>query len=120
MNAQEAIYARLPSINCKGLCVRSCGPVPCQRAERDAMRAAAGGKPHAIVKSTGMCAYLEAGRCSVYAQRPLICRLYGVVEKMRYPHGCEPSRWLSDGEAAELLRSTAKASGQTCFPEVIE
>lgn len=43
------------------------------------------------------------GLCSIYEQRPLICRLFGLVEGMRCPYGCIPDRWLTDAEAYELM-----------------
>lgn len=43
-------------------------------------------------------------RCAAYESRPMICRLWGMVKKMRCPFGCRPSRWLSDCEADELLK----------------
>lgn len=49
------------------------------------------------------CALLRRdGACSVYVDRPLICRLWGVVETMPCPFGCRPERWLSEQEALEL------------------
>jgi Fe-S-cluster containining protein len=55
----------------------------------------------------------DAGRCSAYAVRPLICRLWGMVKMMRCPHGCEPSRWLTDDEAKSLLTAVAAIGGDT-------
>ena len=47
------------------------------------------------------------GLCSVYPDRPTLCRLWGVVEKMRCPFGCEPERYLSDAEAVTILDEVA-------------
>jgi Fe-S-cluster containining protein len=34
-------------------------------------------------------------RCSIYEDRPAICRVYGLLRKvMRCPHGCVPSEWM--------------------------
>lgn len=46
------------------------------------------------------------GRCTAYEVRPMICRLWGVTRSMACPWGCIPDRWLSDGEAMELLKLT--------------
>lgn len=43
------------------------------------------------------------GRCSVYVVRPLLCRLWGMVDKMRCPHGCVPSRWPADDEIKAIF-----------------
>jgi len=46
---------------------------------------------------------VESGKCKGYEGRPRICRLFGMVEKMKCPHGCEPSRWITDEEAAIMI-----------------
>jgi hypothetical protein len=56
-----------------------------------------------VSPTTGTCIALDQlGRCRVYDARPLICRLWGVVEAMSCPHGCAPEYWLSEGEARNL------------------
>ena len=42
--------------------------------------------------------------CSVYRDRPLICRLFGLVDhpRMRCEHGCTPTFWLSSSYAGRL------------------
>jgi hypothetical protein len=103
----SAIYLELPRIACAGKCQDSCGPVPMSRAEERHFRLAGADVPDvlAMLRSGNLaCPHLDPfGRCSVYAIRPMICRLWGMVEKMRCPHGCTPERWLSDGEAREFL-----------------
>lgn len=64
--------------------------------ERDRIKTA-GGPDIQIVQSP--CPALDfIGRCSVYEIRPLICRLWGVVETMKCHYGCEPERYLTDEE----------------------
>lgn len=93
----EALYARLPRIECKGRCASACGVIAMQELEARRMRRAAGGRPHSTVTRPNgdvRCSYLDANdRCSVYAVRPTVCRLWGVVETMPCTHGC-----LADGE----------------------
>jgi hypothetical protein len=43
------------------------------------------------------------GRCSIYEDRPTICRLWGVVESMPCPWGCRPDRYLTDEQGHALL-----------------
>lgn len=43
------------------------------------------------------------GKCSVYADRPAICRIWGVVKEMRCPFGCKPKRWMTKAESFEIL-----------------
>jgi Fe-S-cluster containining protein len=57
------------------------------------------------------CQFLEDGRCTVYAYRPLACRRYYVWTYTDRDHGCSPSAILKGtrpGEMAttELLRGT--------------
>lgn len=44
----------------------------------------------AFSQMTGRCHLLKDGRCSIYADRPLLCRLFGAVPKMACPFGCKP------------------------------
>lgn len=94
MNARdkqlEALYAELPHVPCKGLCQNYCGPIPMQRAERLRIIKSCGRAPKADPLSLTCNMLGVDGRCTVYALRPFICRLFGAVEAMRCPHGCEP------------------------------
>lgn len=51
----------------------------------------------------GVCTALKEKRCSIYENRPLVCRLWGVTKAMRCPFGCAPSSWVSDQEAGDLI-----------------
>lgn len=100
------IYARVPAIACKGLCHVSCGPVPATRLEIEAIE-----KTTFVpwgVDANGTCSMLFAGRCTAYEKRPLLCRLWGVVESMPCVFGCTPDRMLSDAESRGLLDAAGK------------
>lgn len=114
------IYDAVPRIACTGACWQSCGPIPMSPAEVLAVRAAAlvpfemvpsGELGHPVMTIDDLrCPQLDAmRRCSVYAARPLICRLYGVAAGMRCEHGCEPEHELSDEEARDLLAAALEA-----------
>lgn len=128
----ETIYAKVPSIDCKRLCAASCGIIVASAEEviylsdgvpvPIASKVTGGDLIVAIASHLGpderhpdggdwmmlqhdrkwRCPVLRAGLCGNHAHRPLICRLYGVVERLRCPYGCEPERWLTDEEAADL------------------
>lgn len=110
----DKIYKKLPKLNCKGKCVASCSLIKIGDLERKRIEKVVG-KDHFIKDSdmldfvqnnppdTWICALLKEGKCTVYNIRPLICRLFGLVEKMRCPFGCVPDRWLSDNEARKFL-----------------
>ena len=115
----QVIYDQIPKVVCKGLCYGACGPVPATGAERDEIHALTDRRVKTepelfkdepprgirILKSTedGTCLYLKKNRCSVYAARPIVCRLYGVADGLRCQHGCQPDRPLSREEAATLI-----------------
>lgn len=99
----------LPTLVCQRKCQESCGPIAATPRERlHILRT-----HHRVLAPdhTGRrCRLLTTdGACSVYADRPMICRLYGLVESMRCPHGCEPSRWLTEAEAFASLTEAAHA-----------
>lgn len=106
------IYARIPRIACQRKCQASCGPILVHDIERARIEKITGHKLATefweSLELTGedlTCALLNAaGMCSIYQNRPVICRLWGVVKKMRCPFGCEPVRWLSDEEAYEIMK----------------
>lgn len=104
------IYAEIPTVACRGLCQASCCPIgdfatPVERARIEAKAgyamngaaARAGGEPCNMLSPTGT--------CSVYNVRPTVCRLYGVDEGMRCPHGCLPS--IPEGAGMEFVRRVA-------------
>jgi Fe-S-cluster containining protein len=57
------------------------------------------------------CPALIDGRCSVYDDRPTICRLWGATESMRCPYGCTPDDALTQEESHRLLRLAAEVGG---------
>lgn len=108
----DAIYARLPSINCKGFCHIHCTGVAMSTEEFRRLKQAAGGR--LTVDRGDRCSILDdSGRCTQHPVRPLICRLYGVVEGMRCPYGCQPDYYLTDAEGHELMREMTKVGGKT-------
>jgi hypothetical protein len=117
----EAIYAELPSVDCKRLCQACCTVTRATALEESRMRLFARGRrvgfrpsELAALRRTGVmppCPLLRKGGCSVYAARPLICRLFGVVESMPCPHGCTVTpRMLNDEEMRDVGRRVADVS----------
>lgn len=101
-----AIYAEIPAIRCKRKCFEACGPV----VQLGALAPAEARRLTMFEQIEGPgaeCTMLDHGSklCRVYAMRPLICRLWGVVDSplMRCPFGCVPERWLTDEESRALL-----------------
>lgn len=116
--AMRALYEQVPAIECKGLCADSCGPIEMSNIERATLRRIGveiTDRDAALkqLKQTGDfdCDALVEGRCSVYADRPMICRLWGVTEALRCPYGCAAERVLSDEEGMTLVAESLRVGG---------
>ena len=117
-----ALYARIPKIDCRQKCQDFCGAVvqlgAFTEAERPGIEAAlleAKVAQRSGGSSRSCNALNEQGRCVIYESRPAICRLWGVVEGMRCPHGCEPERLLSHAEMSEILKELEAIAGPGLF-----
>jgi Fe-S-cluster containining protein len=119
--ALDALYAELPSLECRGLCWHSCGPVDMSTAERE--RIAERGVDIPGYTMAAATRYRETGAvdacpalgpfktCGVHDIRPMICRLWGMTETMRCPHGCRPTRELSEQEQYAFLQRSRELGG---------
>lgn len=112
----DVLYARLPSIECKGLCFAACGPIPCTKGEAQRMENLSGAP--LTYNAEGFCGYLKDQRCSVYEARPMICRLFGLTPKLACPFGCKPSRVMYDPECHAALVQARKIGGAEVFAEL--
>tara|TARA_R110000868_G_scaffold176609_4_gene414499 strand:+ start:10662 stop:11018 length:357 start_codon:yes stop_codon:yes gene_type:complete len=111
----QRIYDKLPTMKCKGLCHESCGPAPALPAEAARMHKK-GIEPPDYDRNTLDCNYLSNEKtCSIYDDRPLICRLFGMVKKMKCPHGCIPEAgMMSEQKSIKLIRYMENVrSGET-------
>lgn len=123
----DRIYARLPKIKCKGKCYTSCGIIPMTKIEKDR-----------IIEKVGFtgidpfpplsqyiddfnahmdvtCKMLDpvTKKCTIYAIRPYICRLYGLTKGLPCRYGCIPERWLSQKEAFLIRWEIEKLKGNS-------
>lgn len=105
----KRLYAELPTIDCKGLCWESCGPIAMTGVEHRRM-IREGGERYASGPKE-LCPYLEEHQCSVYPVRPLICRIWGLTEDMPCEWGCQPSRVMTAAEGHQFLRRATAISG---------
>lgn len=102
----DALYAELPSMVCKGLCADRCETTLTMSVrERSRLKEHHVGEAH-------NCPMFKGGRCKAYEHRPMFCRLWGMTEDMRCPHGCEPSRLLTAKEGAEMLHRADEIGGK--------
>lgn len=114
------LYKQVPAMRtCKGKCADSClSPFDVSPLERERIERLAGKR---LVPGDGCraCSMLTAnGRCSVYGARPMACRMFGAAPFMACEHGCEPERWLSMGEAIELIARSLELGGARDIPDV--
>jgi hypothetical protein len=89
------LYARIPAFDCLKGCTACCGIVPFSKSEWTRVAEPKKGK--------GIdCPYVQDGRCSIYEDRPFMCRIFGTVESLLCPKGCGPEILLSAGEGRML------------------
>jgi Fe-S-cluster containining protein len=112
------IYSQIPEVSCKGLCIESCGPIAMSKYEDRRLQELGVTIPSMVDGVAAIqsgedyfCPALRAGRCSVYEDRPTICRLWGATESMPCPHGCTPPNALSQQESFDLLQQAGRAGG---------
>lgn len=112
----EVLYASLPALECRGLCEASClTHVDASEAERARLRRRHGLELDAPTVD-GTCPALSRtlgrGRCSVHADRPMICRIWGSAAALPCPHGCTPTGGhLDDRATLQLLADSLAAGG---------
>lgn len=112
----DALHASLPALECRGLCADSChSHVDASDAERTRLY-----RRHGLDLDTptadGACPALSrsfgSGRCTVHADRPTICRLWGTAASMPCPHGCTPAGGrMDDRDTLQALADSLAAGG---------
>lgn len=106
----EEIYRALPEVHCKGLCQACCGAIGMSEAEATIIYTKHGELP---VLNEETCSMLGTdGRCTIYEDRPLICRAWGAAKSMPCPHGCGPVDLLSADQMANLIHETKLVTGR--------
>lgn len=113
----DALYKKLPELDCKGLCQECCGPILMTRLEWWRIQQRTGMSLEKFQQETSkdyVCAMLDKskGACKVYDIRPMVCRIWGSTPKVKCPFGCQPKRWVEDEEVAELLTEVDKISAR--------
>jgi hypothetical protein len=120
----RALWARIPSGYCRGLCSASCnGPVDTAPLERTILARHGIDFPHpgqpdaweqAMNGDDYRCPALDpSGRCGVYDDRPTGCRVWGTSELAPCPYGCAPAGglWPAVRGLAVLFKGRMLAGG---------
>ena len=90
--------SRIPTFECEPGCHDCCGPVTCS-SEEIARLPVKSDAEHAAALAEYNCVYRGANGCTVYAERPLVCRLFGTTPKLACPRGKRPQQMIdSDTE----------------------
>lgn len=92
----QELYDRVPPVRCKGLCWDSCTTIDISVVEHERARRLGVDIPLPVRGENGKytrCPALTVDqRCSIHADRPMICRLFGAVAGARVfecGHNCE-------------------------------
>ncbi len=106
--ALEDLYAEVPAFQCSPGCSLCCGIAPIAPAEIDNIAswiAMNGVKVRTMGIDLLTCPYVVDDRCSIHPVRPLICRLFGVVEDelWRCPEGGVADKLITKVEADSLI-----------------
>jgi Fe-S-cluster containining protein len=129
----DELYAQIPPLACQKKCQECCGPIMMGQTEWDRIRKhlayeprpayskdltirgmIMGIQPPPDVKVNLDCPLLTAdGLCKVYAIRPAICRLWGIVPSMVCPHGCVPEggHWTEE-KGKEWMDEILRCQGE--------
>lgn len=81
-------YPSLPVVQCDPNCGDCCGPAPC-RDDEYATIATFIAEHDIQPKDNGQmtCPFYQGGTCAIYEVRPMVCRLFGHVDRMRCSRG---------------------------------
>jgi Fe-S-cluster containining protein len=128
--AISEVYDMVPEVACRGLCHNTCTSVDATALEREAIQDRHGIDLGPAIPSAQLrrlddrgelprCAALSAvNTCRVYADRPLICRLYGAEESLPCEHGCLPVNrgFLTTETGTDMIRSVEAISDEYSRP----
>lgn len=123
------LYGELPRVkDCKGICWNACGPIDMSDAERRRITELGVDIPVFTTERSRQwsnneplyCPALKFSPddypggvgCSVYDDRPLICRVWGVGEgDLACPHGCETTGTLTYEDVCNLMMRSFEIGG---------
>ena len=80
---------RIPAFECEPGCHGCCGPVTASGEEMARLPVKSDAE-HAAALDELSCPHLGEQGCRVYAERPLICRLFGTTPRLACPNGKRP------------------------------
>ncbi|MBS1132250.1 MAG: hypothetical protein H6R16_3252 [Proteobacteria bacterium] len=84
---------RIPAFECAPGCHDCCGPVKASSDEMARLPVKTEAE-HAAALAELSCPHLGKNGCQVYAERPLICRLFGTTPRLACPNGKRPETMI--------------------------
>ena len=127
----KKVWTKVPEVHCKGYCYASCTNVPLLPAEAEYIERKYDVQlpmlpTHLgwILKTLGpaseSCRFLVNHRCTIYEDRPLICRTFGHnIDAMACPHGCTVARELPAHAFQGLVHELININGSVQIPDAI-
>lgn len=97
---------RIPSFDCVPGCHDCCGPVTTSSQEMSRLPVKTDAE-HDAALSEFNCVHLGPKGCEVYAERPLICRLFGTTHNMPCPRGRHPENMIDAKAESQVHRYIA-------------
>ncbi|QUM77072.1 YkgJ family cysteine cluster protein [Moritella sp. 24] len=85
----KRLRGRIPSFECVKGCHDCCGPVTTSSEEMSRLPVKTDAEHEAALKEWN-CVHLGPKGCTVYEERPLICRVFGTTAEMPCPNGRRP------------------------------
>jgi uncharacterized protein len=97
----DQLRLQIPSFACVPGCHDCCGPVTASSEElsRLPLKSAA---EHDAALAEYNCVHLGPQGCTVYEQRPLICRLFGTTATLPCPRGQGPEQMIESAVEARV------------------
>jgi hypothetical protein len=84
---------RIPAFSCIPGCHDCCGPVTTSSEEMLELPRVSDARHEAALAELG-CPHLGDRGCTVYPERPLICRAFGTTPRLACPHGRRPAQMM--------------------------
>ncbi|QLG88919.1 YkgJ family cysteine cluster protein [Chitinibacter bivalviorum] len=95
--------SRIPSFACVEGCHDCCGPVLTSSEEISRLPSKTKAE-RAAALAEYLCPHLGAKGCTVYAERPIICRLFGTTPRLPCPHGRAPEVMIDPRIDAQIQK----------------
>lgn len=103
-------HDHIPSFECVPECHDCCGPVTTSSVEMARLPVKSEAEHEAALNDL-TCPHLGENGCEVYAERPLICRLFGTTPRLICPRGKRPDIMI-DPEIEEQIHQFMKQTRQ--------